>query len=308
MTRHSLYGVELADTVPVVLGGIESVNCRLGVEHRADATSGALYPTHVAITGIKPVADFTSFGIANCLDEVGLIGLSIADLANGLNLYGYAHVDGGGRASGAVHRKYNMKKGLVVPRRITCDHRGDALIAYEVLPTWDGTNDPVIESDTVSVPTAPNDDERFTIGKISLGGVTIDDIRSFELDFGVNAKTEGTDSDLYDNHASIVDLVAMLTLRGIKLEWLKAANIPRTGKAATHANSIFYLRKRLQTSAGFVADGTAEHVKGTIAGLAWIEDVFTGGGENPAECSLKLVAKFDGTNLPVVFTTASAIT
>jgi hypothetical protein len=300
--------VQLADTVPVTLGAIESVNVRRGVEHRAEATSGAVYPTHTSIVGIKPVADFSSYALQDCLDQVGIGGLSIATLASGLNMYAYKHADGGGRSTGSTHRKYNMTKGMIVPRRITCDHRGDAMIAYDVLPTWDGTNDPVTESDTEAVPNAPTDDERFTIGPVSIGGVTIDEIRGFELDFGMNVKTEGVDSDLYDTHVSIVEVVPILTLRGINVEWLKSTAIPRTGKAATHANTSFYLRKRLQTEAGYVADATAQHIKGTMAGLAWIEDAFTGGGENPAECTLKLVAKYDGTNVPVVFTTATAIT
>lgn len=305
--RHNLYGVELADTVPVVLGAIESVNIRTGTEHRAETTSGALYPTHTSIVAQNPVADFSSYALQDCLDQVGVAGLSIADLANGLNLYAYKHADGGGRMTGSNHRKFNILKGLVVPTRITCDHRGDAMISYNILPTWDGANDPVVESDASAVPSAPSDDERFTIGGASIGGVTIDEIRSFELDFGMNAKTEGADSHLHDTHASIVEVIAMLTLRGINLEWLKSTNIPRAGKAATHANTTLYLRKRLQTSAGFVSNATSEHIKMTMAGLAWIEDAFTGGQDNPAECSLRLVAKFDGTNLPVVFTTASAI-
>lgn len=306
--RHNLYGVELADTVPVVLGAIESVNYRRGTQHQAQSTSGAIYPTHVSINEIKPVGDFTSYALQDCLDQVGVAGLSIADLANGLNLYAYKHADGGGRASGANHRKFNMTQGIVVPNRISCDHRGDAMIAYDILPTWDGSNDPVTESDSASVPSAPTDDERFTIGPVTIGSVTVDELRNFQLDFGFNVKTEGADSDIYDTHVSIVDMVAILTLRSVKMETLAAAGIPRTGKAATHANSSFYLRKRLQSSAGFVANGTAEHIKGTMAGLAYIEDGFTGGGDNPAEVSLKLVCTFDGTNLPVAFTTASAIT
>lgn len=308
MMIHNLYGVELADTVPVVLGAIESVNYRAGNEHRADPTSGNPYAQHVAIHEQKPVADFVSYALQDCLDEVGLTGLNVATLANGLNLYAYKHADGGARATGASHRKFNILQGLVVPTRVTCEHRGDATISYNILPTWDGTNDPVVESDSASVPSTPSDDERFTIGGISIGGVTISDVRSFELDFGMDAKTDGGDSDLFDTHSSIYTLVPTLTLRGVNVEWLKSTNIPRAGKAGTHANTTFYLRKRSQSAAGFVADGTAAHIKGTMAGMAYIDDGFTGGGDNPAETSLKLVGSYDGTNLPVVFTTASAIT
>jgi hypothetical protein len=306
--RHSLYGVQLDDTSPVILGGIEVVNVKTDTQDRVDSTSGSTYPQHTAIVGQKPAADFTSFALQDCLDQIGIAGLDIADIANGLNLYAYKHDDGGGRATGSTHRKYNMVKGLIVPNRITCDHQGDARVMFDVLPTWDGTNDPFTITDSSAVPTAAADDERFTIGGVTIGGVTISQIRSFELDFGMNAKTEGADSDIFDTHASIVDVRPVLTLRGINIEWLKSTAIPLAGKAATHANTTLYLRKRLQTGAGFVADGTAQHVKMTMAGLAWIDEVFSSQGENATECSLKLAAVYDGTNAPVVITTASAIT
>lgn len=307
---HGLYAIELGVAVtPVVLGGIESLNVRTETEHIAEPTSGDIYPRHIAIVAQKPSADFTSYALAQCLGSIGLTGLSIATLTNGgLNLYAQKQEDGGGRTAGAAHREYKMTKGIILPNRITCDHRGDALIAYDVRPTFDGTNDPFAVTDAHALPTAPLDAERFTLGKVTIGSVAITKKRSLELDFGITAPTEGTDSDIFDTHVSIQDIRPVLTLRGVDLEWLKAANIPLAGKAATHATTSVYLRKRLQTSAGFVLDATAQHIKLTMAGLCWIEDVFSAGGRGPTECSLKLAAVFDGTNAPVVINTASAIT
>lgn len=308
MSIHAPYCVVLNDTADVTLGGIESINVKTETEYRAEATSGAVYPQHMAIVGQKPMADFSSYCLSQCLDAIALTGKSISAMATGLDLYAYKHTHGGGRDTGATHRKYTIADGLIVPNRISCDHRGDALISYNVLSTWDGTNAPIIEADTVSVPTAESDDERFTIGKCTIGGVLIPDIRSWELDFGITAQTDGADSDIYDTHASIVECKPVLTLRGIDVEWLKAANIPLVGKAATHANTTIYLRKRLQTAAGYVADGTSEHISMTMAGLAWIDDVYTARNGSPAECSLRLAAKFDGTNAPIVIDTTAAIT
>ena len=302
--RYTLYAVELADTTPVMLGGIETVNITTETEIRSDPTSGDVYARHVAIPAQKPAADFTSFALQDCLDQIGIAGLNIAGIANGVNFYGYKREDGGSRATGSSHRKYNIKKGLIVPNRITCDHQGDARIMYNVHMTWDGTNDPFVVTDSVAVPTAGNDNERFTIGKIVIGSVTIEAVTSFELAFGMDVLVEGGDSDIYDTHASITSVKPVLTLNGVDIEWLKSSNIPLAGKAATHANTTVYLRKRLQTSAGYVADATAEHIKMTIAGLSAVDQVFNANGE----ASLKLAAAYDGTNVPVVITTASAIT
>lgn len=308
MSIHALYSVVFNDTSDLTLGGIESVNIRSQVEHMAEPTQGEIYPRHQAIMAIKPVADFASYCIADGLDIVPLAGKSLSALVTGLDLYAYKHDHGAGRASGSVHRKYTIADGICVLDKLSCDHRGDALLGFRVLSTWDGTNAPVIETDTSAVPTAGNDDERFTIGKCTIGSVLISDIRSWELDFGIEATTEGADSDIYDTHVSIVTCKPVLTLRGIDIEWLKAANIPLVGKAATHATTTIYLRKRLQTSAGYVADGTSEHISLTMAGLCWVEDIFSSRGKAPAECSLKLAARFDGTNAPIVIDTTAAIT
>lgn len=308
MTIHDLYSVVLNDTADVTLGGIESINIRSQVEHKAEATSGEIYPRHQAIVAIKPVADFSSYCLADCLDAIPLTGKSITAMATGLDLYAYAHAHGAGRAGASLHRKYTIADGMIIPTKISCDHRGDALISYTVLSTWDGTNAPIIELDLQSVPTSGNDDERFSIGKCTIGSVLISDIRSWELDFGIKAVTEGADSDIYDTHVSIVECLPVLTLKGVDVEWMKAANVPLVGKAATHLTTSIYLRKRLQTAAGYVADGTAEHIKFTADGLAYVDEIFTAGGKVPSTCSLKLPMRFDGTNAPFVLDTTSAIT
>lgn len=308
MSIHALYSVVFNDTVDITLGGIESLNVRTQAEHSAEPTQGEIYPRHQAITAIKPVAEFASYCIADGLDAVPLAGKSLSALATGLDLYAYKHEHGAGRVAAAEHRKYTIADGMCVLDKISCDHRGDALLSFRVLSTWDGTNAPVIETDTSAVPTAGSDDERFTIGKCTIGSVTIADIRSWELDFGIEAVTEGADSDIYDTHVSIVTCKPVLTLRGIDIEWLKSTNIPLVGKASTHATTTIYLRKRLQTAAGYVADGTSEHISMTIDGLCWLEDIFASRGKTPAECSLKLAARYDGTNAPIVIDTTAAIT
>lgn len=308
MTIHNLYCVHLNDTAAVVLPGIATQNIRTGTEYLAEPTSGSVYPEHVAITGQKPGADFSSMCVGTCLSEIGLVGLNIGDLVTGLELFAYAHAETG-RATGAVHRKYSVADGLVIPRRVTCEHRGDAQVFYEVLPiSSNGIAEPLAIADTSNVVAAEDDLQRHTIGKTTIAGILLGDIHSWELDFGIVAETQGGDSDIYDTMVSIVECKPVLTLKGVDVEWLKSTNIPLAGKSGTHVNTITYLRKRLQTAAGFVADGTAEHVKFTLCGLAWVDEVFAKSGKDPATCTVKFAAKFDGTNAPVVINTASAIT
>lgn len=311
--RFDLYDVELGVTgSPVRLPGITGANVPTNTEHKTERTSGALYPQHTAIVGQNVRAMFQSVSVAKCWTQIGLAGLNLADLADatfpGLSIFGYKHSQGGGRAGALAHRKYNFQNGLVFPTRISTDHQGDATISYDVLPTYDGSNNPVVISSGVSVPTAGDDDERYTIGKVVIGGQTLTGIKQLELDLGQAGEQEGADSDLWPTHASMVSTSPVLTLRGIDPEWIDNLG-GLTGLAATHANTTVYLRKRSAGSAsGYVADGTAEHIKITLDGLAFHEEAYSGDPNSPVGSSLLVPCRYDGTNAPVVVTLNSTIT
>lgn len=242
--------------------------------------------------------------VAAALDAVGLTGLAIVGL--GFFAYGQKHAEGGTRETGANHREYKIAKGIIVPTRITCDHQGDAQISYAVLATSDGVNDPVVITDGVVLPAIASDDQRFSIGKCTIAGVLLTSLRSWELDFGIDAAVEGGDSDIWPTLSSIRSIRPTLTLRGIDIEWFKAANIPLAGKLATQANTTFYLRKRL-SGGSFELDASIVHIKFNAAGLVHVDQPVDGNTNAPSEANLVLVTNFDGTNAPVVIDTTSAI-
>jgi hypothetical protein len=252
------------------------------------------------------MATFRCVCLQDVLDEIGLSGQIISGA--GMMLYGQAADEGATFKAGANHRQYNVNDGIVYPRRLTCDHQGDAEIEFEVVTRYDGSNDPITESDSVSLPTAATDNESFTLGSATVGNVTIGQITRLEIDFGIMARSIGADSDIWDTHSSIRAIEPKITLTGTDIEWLKSTNIPRTGQVATHANSIIYLRKRSTGATGFVANGTSEHIKFTADGFAVIENVFDDQDDDPAEVSLELTCRYDGTNAPITVDTTSAIT
>ena len=157
----------------------------------------------------------------------------------------------------------------------------------------------------VALPSDPADNERFTIGGVTIGSVALSHFRSVEIDFGISARTLGADSDIWDTRAEIRSINPTITFRGIDVTQMKAAGIPIEGKAATHANTTIYLRKRAIT--GFVADGTSEHIAITGYGLAVMDDIASQSGEDNAEDSLRLECAYDGTNTPLVIDTTAAI-
>lgn len=306
-TLHVIQGHMDGDTPATVLGGIVSQAINLGTETRALITSGEVFARFLSIVAQNPGATFATHAIAKALAYVGLNGKRILSTTNpGLNLFAQAKQEGAARTTGSTHRKYNIREGLIIPTSLTVDHQGDVIINYQVLATTDDTNDPIIETDSVALPTGIVDDERFTIGPITLESVLIPQVKSLNIEFGVQARAEGSDSDKHPTFAVIDSIQPVININGVDAEWLKAANIPRNGLAITHANTSIFLRKRAQGGT-FVADGTAEHIKFTGDGIAHVSQSFGASSPNDGEVSITIPLHNDGTNDPLLIVTASAI-
>jgi len=302
---YTHYGVYLNTTSPTMLTGITRQNLVTNSQVNGEPTSGEIYRRFQALYSQKLAPGWTTLNLANALGAIGVTGLSIGDLVTGLELYAQKNQEAGTRASGSTHRKFLFTEGIIVPRRLTCEHQGDASLEYEALVTYDGSNDPVQITESSALPGTITDSERFTMGGCTIGGKTFSGKQSLEIDFGVNARSEGGDSDIWDTFAWIQDIQPTVTLRGMDPEWFKATNVPLVGLAATHANSTIYLRKRSAT--GFVADGTEEHIAITVDGLIVPDEAFSFDGST-GTVSMTLPLEYDGTNAPLTIDTASAIT
>jgi len=298
--KYSIGAVNLNDTVDVLIESIAESTLDLGMEIRREPTSGEVYPRYIAVVAGNPSATFGTYALKIALDAIGLTGLDISTLATGVELFCNKHADGGTRAAGGAHRTFTSDKGLVVPQGLDTDHRGDAVLRYNVIPTSNGTDEPFAISDAATMP-ALTDSTRFTLGPVSIGGVTIGQMQSLGIEFGVNAVPESAGSELYPSFVSIETIAPVFTCRVSKQSVLAAGAIPMEGKVGTVANTSFYLRKRA-AGGTFVADVTAEHIKMTAAGIA----VVSGVSANSVE--IRYEVNYDGTNAPIVFDTASAIT
>lgn len=301
--KHSLYAVGVGATL---VGGITRQSIVTGSEVRSEASSGEIYARFQSFYAQKIAPSFTTRMISTALGASGALGASIAGLSGGLCLYAQAHADGGTRAGASAHRKYSFTKGILCPKTLTVDHRGDATLTYEAVVVYDGVNDPVVITDSVSLPAGITDSERFTIGPCTLGGILLGEIRQFQIDFGVDVIAEAADSDIWDTFCSVRQQNTVISLRGIDMKWFDSTYVPLAGLAGTHSNTICYLRKRAQ-GGGFVANGSAVHIKFTGAGTVYIENATDANGEDAQETSIKMPLYYDGSNAPLGITLGTAI-
>lgn len=305
-----LYAVELhndgGSSTP--LGGIVQQDLDTNTTVDGEPTSGAVDVWFQSITAQDPTADIATRHIADWLDEVGITGLAVSagDTEPGLNLFAQEHDDGSTRKSGSNHRKYSLAKCFVYPKTLRCEHRQNAVLEYGVVILYDGTNNPIVFADSSALVSSVTDAERFTLGPVELESVTIDHVKSFSIDFGIEVNVQSAGSGIWPSFCSIKQRQLTMRLEGVDKAWLASAKIPLAGKVITHANTEVYLRKRAQGSS-FVGDATAEHIKFTAAGVAYIEKAFGASGNEPGNSSIVFPLRYDGTNAPLVIDTTSAL-
>jgi len=301
--RHALYAVvHDATAIP----GINSLGWTLSGRTIGEPTAAELSPRNRLMVGQEPRLSFTTRALATALGLCGFGGTDISGLTSGLVGYQQQLGDGGTREGALSHRKIAIAKGLLYPTRISTNHQGTAELSYEAAATYDGSNDPIIITESQDLPAAVADAERFALGVVQVGGVTIGLLTSLEIDFGLKVVADSADSEIWPDEVWIAERHPKITLRTKKAKAWGATGISMAGQAATHANTIFYLRKRTQT--GFVDDATAEHIKFTADGLAYLSDPFSARGTDPGEVGLTIETEYDGTNDPITIDTASAIT
>lgn len=288
-----------------IIGGISRQSVKQGTETRSEVVSGELYSRYTSMTGYSPVYEFDTFSLKQIIDAIGMI-TDISGISGGVELYAQLTTPVG-RASGATHQKYVAVNGVILPTSITCEAGGDAKITVTSLAIGDATNAPHVITNSVALPTPVTDTERFALGTFAIGGVTIGNIQSLNIDFGVDAQTERFAGSLWPTEAWARAIKPVITLTGTNMTDLGSSAITQYGLAATHANTTIYLRKR-EIHGSFVSDITAEHIKITAAGMATIDDAMESAGDSLATIGLKLECEYDGTNAPLIFDTASAIT
>lgn len=289
----------------VVLGGIRRQSIAANGEKRAEATSGSIFATHTAVVGQKFTDNFETLHVGQALALFGVTGLLIRNTTNpGLVAY-FAKQNGQGILAGSVHRSFTMGNGLIVPERLSVDHQGDVSLALKMITSWDGdlANYPVVIADNVALPTQTTLEERFSMGPLTIGSASYTGLRGLELNFGNNAESVGGNGDIWDKQTRLVETMPTITLRGIDLEWVKAANIPLGSACATHATSNFVLRKRKKCGGYWVDANDAEHVVITFDGLVHADELADAQGNGLGTCSVSVTCKYDGTNAPITITT-----
>lgn len=292
----------------VLIGGITQMDADIGTEITSEEVAGSPYALNTTIKSVKPKFSFSTRDITKSIATCGLVGLNILGTTNpGVEMFSAQMLNGVIR-SGSTHRKVRMSTGRLVIRKISVSHQEDAQADLEAVSLWDGTNLPFVPTGSLALPGTPADPGRFTLASVSVGGVAIPGVQSLDIDFGITLDMFGGDSNVFDTDMLLSKIQPIITLKTMHTDlFAVSGGVPLLGLTGTQANTIIKLRKRLTGASPFVANATAEHISITTAGILSIEKAFSASGFKRGEIDYKLTTRFDGTNVPLVFSTTATL-
>lgn len=311
---HTLYAVQLdpgngaADKT--LLDQLSDFSVDPNINELLVAADGHVDAKYVAVGSQQPNITFTSSAIAKVLAKVGIAGFDFSGAAAGaydgagLEAWFQKIVEHGTRGGASSHIKMTAAKGLIVPRTLTAPHEPPATISLEAIPSWDGTNDPIVLATGQSLGGSPDVTEQFCAGPVSINGTTYEGVQSIDIDFGITLTIRGGSGNVWPEFVGIQFRRPSIVIRTLDVTSLSTFGLLGTAQGAT--DSIIYLRK-VAEGAGRVADATEEHISFTIdEGRIWCGPA-TATQDAEAEGEIRITPVYDGTNDVLVIATAVAI-
>lgn len=304
-TGHVLHGINFASPAALITQ-LTDASPEMSTELMSSYAAGHPHPLFRSIVSQKPSINFSTPQLKTILDVCGLEGV---DLSSGnTDLYYRKLKDLGAREStaGTVHTRFRMAQGLLYWTGFTLPHEGQASIDCRILPTWDGTNAPLVPAGSLAVVGTPAADEEWTIGKVVINGTQLVGCKEASYNSGWQLIEESSDGEPFTTFAGLQQTDPVWTIRSLELgAW---ATFGTGGTAVT--SWAIYGRKKAKHGTN-TADASAVHLAFTgTSGFIYPESTSGGGRQNqtPAVTGLRLcLTAANSSTAPMAIATTSAI-
>lgn len=293
-----------------VIEGLQSGSVDANPSVRRPVSAGTIFAKTASLEGLSPTGEIEILNIESGLQALGLGGACITSTVNpGLQLE-FDRRDCKTAAAGNVHMRYTIGTGVIVPTTLSVDHRGDAVLSYQVFASFDGVNNPVvIEHQKAPATLSTAADKTFTMANADFNSTPIvEGKRNISIEFNPEVNSEGADSDPFDSVQSISSMLSTIRISGVDPQWIKANTNPEiadavinditTGRTATGTSQLrIYLKDRSKPAASL------SHIRLECRGLVVPNQIISSSTDSPAETSIEMALVQDGVNAPIVITT-----
>lgn len=268
------------------------------------AHDGQVDPTHVAVLDQKPDITTRTVDVATVLAAVGFNGLALTEMTTWFQ----KGKDCGTRDATAVHAKAVATGGCAVMRALRAAHNQVVIAEIQsFLKSSDGLTDPLAWSYTQSLAGSVSAAAHYTLGPVyvtpSGGSRTQITVQDWELDPGIDVEPESDDGLTYPTYVGINKREPKVSINTPDIDHTNVIDMN-----GTIGEAELFLRKISEGGEGArVADGTAEHIKITIADGLILTDNVNAETDGKAQANMMVDCSYDGSNAIVVLEFDQAI-
>jgi hypothetical protein len=289
------------------LAGIEQVSIDPGCKDISQYAAGQPDPSFVGTMENQPMVTATCTDLAIALGNgITPDGLPISSTSSitSIDVFSTLMAEAGLRAGSGAHFKTTISKGIVIPKSIKCTQGQRATMDIECHGIYDGTNQPFIYTDSVSIVT-PEITELFTIGKVMINGTELSGVTSISVDFGIQLQIESATGQPYPTFVGIKTRAPRIDVTTKTLPSLNTFGL--AGTAQGSSSTCVYFQK-MANNGTRVAAATAQHIKLSLSstqGLIYCKAF--GGSNNASHEGIVSIVPNTGTSTILTISSASAI-
>ena len=283
---ETIYAVKIGSDM---YSGITSQQMNLGAQLDKEPTDGSPYYTNVVLTGLDPTVTIATNQPVGLLGAVGVAGSAIT-ASRTLQMFLWKYAAGSARSSSSDNKIITLKTGLLVPKTLACQTRGNVTFECDCLATSPDGNCPWTVS-TGSVPSY-TDGGKYGVRSISLSTGNTANINSFNLDFGIQTIPDYGVGDYCAVEQYIQQFDGKLTLSSSQAGWVSSA------WDGAEVTATITLGKRGNTAQ---FESVENDYVLTCHGIWTLDSMFNGSGNSPANSSATITLTKSGSTMPIVF-------
>ncbi len=298
MPTSALYKISALVTPAGTIPSIVTNELDPGIELYVQKGDGRISPAFSATMHQAPMFKGSTLGIGSAL---GVVGSGFYGFGSSVHLYVASLQQGAGIAAGSAHSRFTGTKGCIIPRRLTTTQKKEASLDLEgYFLSADGTTAPLSYASGVALPALAAGNEAYTLGPVSLDGDWVSGETSTEVDFGYTDIQHSSGGEMYNTFACYEDFSPTLTFKTTNVHFINTLSM---GGVAIASNARFHFRRL--AAAGRVADGSASHIRLTLAAGTMRPGPITLNDQGEAEMTVNVTPIDGGSSIMAVNTAAT---
>lgn len=239
------------------LHAVGSQDHQFGIKPLVERAAGEVYPNFIANQEQKPVLNIGSKQLDVLLANVPISGaFSLTNI--GVYLKKGAGAGAVARAT-TVHERCVISQACVYWTSIRLMHNQPGEAQLSIVPSYDGTNDPIVFTGSVALPTSLAASSYFGVGPVSINGTAIPGIQEVTIESGIQLQQLGDASEEFDTFVGLLTGEVSITIK--TLEQTNWAALGLRGTVLDGTNGVIVYGRKFAAGGSRVANGTGEHLK-----------------------------------------------